>query len=300
MILPSGLRARLFHGTSTKERQTRSRFLRRWVWEFASYIYPAGGRTPAAAAPKGVVVAAASALVATLLFYLPALVRPISAGFLYTGDFWNVWLPLAAKTQSLVKHGVLLGVDFSTHGGASELFIRAGLFPYHPVLLLFSLLAGSSALETLMRFSVVILALHSFAAFYFSVRVGQKYLHLRNGTAIFLAAGFVFSTHTVGALSFPPFLLSTSLLPWIIYSALGVPERPYGTTILFASVPVFVTLVGGYSVIAFSCTGVASAFVLSYLLYLDKRATAAWRPAAARCSVAMAPFAIGRYSIIDQ
>ena len=211
-------------------------------------------------------IAAAVAALATLLFYGESFANhSLSAGFLYTADCWNVWLPQIAKVISLVQHGAFSGIDFSTHGGASEFFIRAGLYPYHPLVLLYSVLARSASLEGLMRFTVTMLAVHSFLGCYFAVRLGTRYLKLRMGAAIFVAVGFSFSQQIVTAIGFCPFFLSTALVPWAIYSGLVHIDRPSIRQALLCSVPIFLTFLGGYSVMAFSSICLSWAFVAIYV-----------------------------------
>ncbi|MGA3018759.1 MAG: discoidin domain-containing protein [Bryobacteraceae bacterium] len=243
-------------------------------------------------AKKEAFAAVSVALLATLVFYGQALVNhSLGAGFLYTGDFLSVWLPLVAKVNSLVQHGAFSGIDFSTHGGASDFFIRPGLYPYHPLLLVYSFLSHSAAPERLMRFSVILLALHSFAGCYFAVRLGCRYLKLGIGAAIFVAVGYSFSVQMVHALGFPPFLLSTALVPWAIYAGLAASDRPSTSRVVLCSLPVFLILLGGYSVIAVTCLVVSWGFITAYLLYIQA-SSQSLRMRLAKLAFGTAPFLV--------
>jgi hypothetical protein len=238
--------------------------------------------------------AVAVALLATFVFYAQALVyNSQNAGFVtycYC-DFWNVYLPQVAKVNSLVQHGAFSGIDFSTQGGASDLFLRYGLYPYHPVLLIYSFLSHSGAPDRLIRFSVILLALHSFIGCYFAVRLASRYLKLGIGAAIFVAVGYSFSMQMVNALLWPPFLLSTSLLPWAIYAGLAASDRPSTSRIVLCSLPVFLILLGGYNVIAVACLVFAWGFIAAYLLYIEG-SSHSLRGRLAKLAFATAPFLV--------
>src|SRR5438046_344490 len=67
-----------------------------------------------AAMRREVLLSAAVAALTSLLFYWPSL-RDSSkdAGYIYTGDFWHVWLPQLAKLTSLFSKGAFSGIDLS-------------------------------------------------------------------------------------------------------------------------------------------------------------------------------------------
>src|ERR1017187_1464112 len=229
---------------------------------------PKGGS--ASRAKRDVLLAAGVALAATLLFYANALVSgSLNAGFLYTGDAWNVCVPLIAKMNALVSHGAFSGIDLSTHGGASELFLRPNLFPYHPLVLLYSLVSRSDAPQRLMRFLVLLLALHSFLGCYFAFRLSSRYLKLGTGLAVFVSLGYIFSVQMVYALFYPPYVFCATLLPWAIYSGLAMAERLSIARCLRYSMPVFIMLTAGYVPLAISSVAIAWAFLAAYLLYVE-------------------------------
>lgn len=193
----------------------------------------------------------------------------MNAGFLYTGDAWNVCVPLIAKVNSLVSHGAFFGIDFSTHGGASDLFLRPNLYPYHPLLILYSLISRSDAIQRLLRVSTLFLALHSFIGCYFAFLLSSRYLRLGAGAAIFVAVGYTFSFQMVCALGYPPYLFSAALLPWAVYGALATSDHfSLGRAVRHSLAP-FIMLVGGYVPLAMSSVAMSWGFVALYLLYVD-------------------------------
>lgn len=232
------------------------------------------------------------ALVATLVFYAQSLAsKSLRAGFLYTVDCWNVWLPQIGKVNAMIQGGAFSGIDFSTHGGASEFFIRAGLFPYHPLVLLYSLVFTSGAPGELMRPIVVIYAMHSFAGCYFAMRLVSRHLRLGAGPALVVGVGYAFSEQIVWALGFCPFFLSTSLLPCAVYAGFETAVRPSLRNIVLYSLAPLAIFLGGYSLIAFACAALAWALVAAHLIYVDTVAQPA-RVRAMRLAVATLPFVL--------
>ena len=248
------------------------------------------------AMPAGRREAILSALIAglaTFLFYVQALSGgSLNAGFVYTGDFWHVWLAQVAKINSLVLHGTLTGIDYSTHGGASELFLRSNLYPYHPLLLLYSVLNHTDTPQRLIRFSVLLLVFHSYLGCYFSLRLASRYLRLGIGAAAFIALGFTFSVQMFISTVFPPFVLCIALLPWVVYAALSFSERPSVQNAMLWSIPTFMVLLGGYIPMAITCLALALGFVTAYILYID-RAPNRWSTHGVRLGTAAIPTALG-------
>src|SRR5581483_6293693 len=106
--------------------------------------------SPELATHRDAVTALVLALAATTAFYAYSLAaNSLYAGYVYTGDFWHACLAHLAKLQSLVSHGVFSGIDYSTHGGASEFFLRPNLYPYHPLALLAFFFMHAATTESL-------------------------------------------------------------------------------------------------------------------------------------------------------
>ena len=211
-----------------------------------------------------------TALLTTLIFYAQALASgSVDAGFVYTGDLWNVLLPHLAKMTSLVSRGVFAGIDLSTHGGASEIFLRTNLPSYHPLVLLQALLYTTDAAEVLIRTSVLLLVIHSLIGCYFTLRLAHRFLTLRIGAALFIAVGYTFSVQMVNALGYPPYLYCATMIPWAVYGGLRVLEARSVRLSLIHSIPVFTMLTGGYVPIGMSCAVMAWGFLAALVLYVD-------------------------------
>lgn len=192
-------------------------------------------------------LALVTALGATLLFFYPALKNgSLDAGFVYTGDVWNGYLPFTQKLNSVIRNGGFSGIDFSTHGGASDLFLRPNLWAYNPLVLLVSFVVRISSTEQLVRFFVILISVYSFLGCLFTFRLVERYLKLGIGASGFIAVGYTFSVSAVYALGETSFLFSAWLMPAVIYSGLWFREKPGVGRLLVGSIPAFTVLNSGY------------------------------------------------------
>lgn len=239
-----------------------------------------------------VATAFAIAFALSITFYAYSLaVGSRYAGFVYTGDFWHACLAHLAKLHALASHGVFSGIDYSTHGGASEFFLRPNLYPYHPLALLASVFLRLPTPESLVRLSVLMLFAHSLAGCYYAIRLARRYLHFTMGLAVFTAAGYVFSLQMVNALGYPPYLFCAALLPWAVYAALKIADQPSLLGLIRASLPVFVMFTAGYVALGVSCIVLAYGFIAVFIVYVDRANVP--RPAILRrLALSASPFAL--------
>jgi len=236
----------------------------------------------------------ALALAATLIFYGQALLHgSLNAGFLYTGDFFGEYLPAMAKTHSLVGKGIFSAIDFSLHAGASEFFLRPNFFPYHPFLLIYSLIVPFEweTTERLIRVAVFMVALHSFLGCYFTLRLFTRFVNLGIGSAALIAVGFCFSGQMVNALTQPAFLFCTSVIPWSIYGALSVAEKPTLGRAVHAALPVLISLTGGYVTLGVASAAMAMLVAILLIFYVEGPAEE-YRVRWQKVRFALAPFVL--------
>ena len=116
----------------------------------------------------------ALAFIMTAIFYFPALNHgSVDAGFLYMGDTVGFYLPSLAKMHSLISSLNFTAIDFSSFNGSSDYFLATNVYGYHPIIVIYSLLvpAKTATLKNLGQFLVWMLALHSFLACYFSIKL---------------------------------------------------------------------------------------------------------------------------------
>jgi hypothetical protein len=238
------------------------------------------------------VISLCVALAATAIFYLRAIIsKSLNAGFVFTGDFWGFFVGSFSQTSNYLSHGVFSGIDLSTHGGAGEFFLRPNLAGYHPLILLYCFLFHPYGAGQLVRPSVILLVVHSFAACYFALRLAVRYLKLSWGIGIFIALGYAFSVHMAWSVTQPMFVFCTSMLPWAIYGGLATSDAPTLKRAILYSLPMFVMLTGGYITLGVSCILLAWGFIAVYIFYIQGSAAGA-REGIRRLAAATAPFAI--------
>lgn len=214
----------------------------------------------------------ALALSVTSIFYLTALKNGSrNAGFLYTGDVLGWYLPALAKTQSLLHSYNFTAIDFSTFNGSSDFFLGPNFFPYHPLVILYSLLVSpeSTDFQRLGQIFVILMAVHSFFAFYFSLKLLNRFFGFEFGTAALSATVFAFSMHFLNALGQPPFLLCVSVTPWVVYAALAFAHKPSTRLFVFACFPVILAITGGYMPLAAASLAFSAVLIAAKLLYID-------------------------------
>jgi hypothetical protein len=235
------------------------------------------------------------ALAATLAFYLQAIVSgSLNAGFVYTGDFWTGFIAELAQINTFLSHWVFSGIDLSTHGGAGEFFLRPNLSPYHPLVLLYCLLFHPNTPEQLIRSSVILLFLHSFAGSYFALRLVLRYLKLGLGPGIFIALGYTFSVQMAHSMVQPVFVFCAAMLPWAIYGGIATSDALSTKRAVIYSLPVFVMLTGGYVALGVSCVVLAWGFIAAYILYIQN-SSGGTIASVRRLMAGTAPFAIAGF-----
>lgn len=212
----------------------------------------------------------------TAIFYLPALKNgSLDAGFLYGGDVLGWYLPALAKTHTLIHSFNFTAIDFSAFNGSSDFFLSPNFFAYHPLVIIYSLLVSpeTTNLYQLGRFLVLLMVLHSFIAFYFSLKLFTRFFAFEFGVAALIATVFAFSLHMVSALGQPPFFLCASILPWAVYTALAYAEKPSFRQLAFACLPIVIGFMCGYVPMAVASLALSAILVAAKILYIDDTET---------------------------
>src|SRR5581483_3036275 len=185
----------------------------------------------------------------TVIFYFPALNKgSIDAGFLYMGDVVGFYWPALAKMHALISSLNFTAIDFSLFNGSSDYFLTTNLYGYHPIILIYSLLVSAkmTTLRDLGQFLVWMLALHSFLACYFSLKLLTRFFSFDFGAAGLAATIFAFSNMVVSVHGEPEILFAVSIFPWAAYEALAFRERPKLRRLILACMPVVFGFMGGY------------------------------------------------------
>jgi len=208
----------------------------------------------------------------TVVFYLPALKNgSIDAGFLYMGDNIGYYLPALAKTQTLLSSLNFTAIDFSAYNGSSDYFLTSNFYAVHPMVVLYSLLvsAKTTSMQELGRFLVFMLAVHSFIACYFSLKLFTRFFSFEFGISGLIATAFAFSLHMMCALGEPEFLFSVCILPWAAYGALAYAEKPNLRQLIFACLPIVGGILGGYLPLGVTTIALSVVLVATKLLLFN-------------------------------
>jgi len=208
----------------------------------------------------------------TVVFYLPALKNgSIDAGFLYMGDNIGFYLPAIAKIHTLLSSFNFTAIDFSAFNGSSDFFLAPNFYAVHPMVVLYSLLvsAKTTSMQELGRFLVFMLAVHSFIACYFSLKLFTRFFAFEFGMSGLIATAFAFSLHMMCALGEPQYLFSVCILPWAVYGALAYAEKPDLRQLLFACLPIVGGILGGYLPLGIATIALSVVLVATKLILLN-------------------------------
>ena len=215
----------------------------------------------------------ALSLFVTFVFYFPSLNRASrDAGFLYTGDVLGFYWPSLVKMRALISSGHFTAIDFSLFNGNTEFFLAPNFFGVHPFFVAYSVLSSpfSVSVRTIGRLLVICVALHSFLACYFSLKLLTRFLKLEFWPAAFAAISFAFSFYMMIALTEPEFVFCAAPLPWIVYGALAFEEKRSVSSLLMGALPVLMTFLGGYIPLGIASVALAILLVVSKFLLIEE------------------------------
>ena len=235
------------------------------------------------------------ALVMTTIFYYPSLRNGSrDAGFLYGGDVLGFYWPYLAKLQYLLSRRQFVALDFGQFNASADFFLAANFFPCHPLFVVWSLCTSPEAttFQAAGRILVLALALHSFVACYFAVRLLTRFFKLDFWTAAFAAAAFAFSVYAVNAHGEPMYLFCASIVPWAAYAGLDYAEKRGFRRLLLAAFPVLVGFFAGYVPLGIACLA-TSAMIIGIRLFLLDETGSSIASRASRFFAAMLPFIVG-------
>ena len=235
------------------------------------------------------------ALFMTALFYFPSLRNGSrDAGFLYGGDVLGFYWPYLAKLQHLLSRHRFVALDFSQFNASADFFLAANFFPCHPLFVIWSLCTSpeTTTFQAAGRILVIALAIHSFIACYFTLRLLTRFFRLDFWPAAFAAAAFAFSIYAINSHGEPMFVFCASVVPWAAYTALDYEEHRGIRRLLMAAFPVLVGFLAGYVPLGIACLGI-SALIVGVRLFLLDDSASALSTRASRYFAALLPFVLG-------
>jgi hypothetical protein len=231
-------------------------------------------------------------LTVTLVFYTPSLINNSrDAGFIYTGDVLGFYWPSLQKVQHLLSQFIFTGIDISQFNGSSDFFLTPNFFgvePFFVVYSLFSSLLTPNAAD-IGHVLVIVLAIHSFLACYFAIKLLTRFFFFDFSIATFAAIAFAFNVAMLSAHGEPQFVFCAAVIPWAAYAALDFDQRRTLSFLPIASLPMLLAFLAGYVPLGVGCLLLAAGIVAGKLLLFDT-APLALRQRVHRVMIAAAPF----------
>ena len=199
-------------------------------------------------------------LLLSLLIFFPFCINR-EAGFWLGGDQINQCFGIFIEIGRRVSELRLYGTDFTTFNGATELFHRANMPVFYiPVYLI-------SGLGTLLEINpalsyVFYHIVHTFVAFYFIFLIGRRFFYLQTrGIFIVIALTTIALTQSIW---YSTFFTAFCLFFPCLYSAFNSLEQKSikVSTILVESIPFFLIITSGHTVLGTFSIIVISSFVI--------------------------------------
>lgn len=187
----------------------------------------------------------------TITFYLPFFNSNIMDFiFLQNGDNKILFLPQLINSHIYSNDFIFKGIDFNTHGGASEYFLRPNLVIYNPVILILSYVAHFENLFNVFIFTLSLIVFLSILSCYYSQKLCIKFFNLNKYLSLFVAVGFSFSLLALSNINILPFFLIALSMPLYIYSLLSCIKKFNLKYIIFTSFILISIYTSGYIVLS--------------------------------------------------
>lgn len=192
------------------------------------------------------------------------------AGFLYFGDVIELWIPQLMNSIYQNINFNFFGIDFYTHGGASEYFLRPNIMVFHPFILIISYIIGKACtLKIVFNVLVILYIISSYLSCFFTQKLCDKFFGFDKYLSLFVAVNYTFSIYFVKALGYTPFVLIAWLIPVVIYLSLNLTQNFSLKNIFLYSFFSILILVSGYVTLSLFAIFICLLFVFIYLLYIN-------------------------------
>lgn len=193
-----------------------------------------------------------SSILFIFIFYAPYISHGITnMGFLFYEDNLALWFPQLINSYQFNNELIFKGIDFFTHGGASEYFLRPNLLNYHPLYLIFSFIFELENYLSFLNLFFLIFVLHSFLACYFTQKLCINFFKFDKHLALFSAVGFSFSIIFLLNIAYAPFVFISFLLPLSIYTFLQCFRKFNISNVLIATFLSLTIYTSGYVLLSF-------------------------------------------------
>lgn len=206
-----------------------------------------------------------TALVACTLYFFPALSQAgWETGYVLKNEGLHTVIAGFLIAKFYYLQGSFMGVDFFTHGGASEFFLRPNFSTYYLPLLALSPFFDPQMPQTLTGLFVGLQFVHAVTSCYFCHRLCTRFLRLDGWLAAFVAVTFTLSPIVARGMWFLPLVFCAWLLPICIYVGLAYAEKPRLSRLLLASVPAFLAYTAGYLPAGCATIAISSSALLAW------------------------------------
>ncbi|MFH1715560.1 MAG: hypothetical protein ABH857_05165 [Elusimicrobiota bacterium] len=184
-------------------------------------------------------------------------------------DELSLYVPQTMHSYNAFKHFIFSGVDFLTANGSSQFFLRPNLITAYPLHYLSFLFSNICSLESFFSLIIIVEFLHMVPAMFFSQLIAVKYLKFDKIQALFLAVFFVFSSKTLFAKPFPPFMYIVLLIPLLVYTGLISLKNQSKVSLFFLSGVYILGFLSGYIPLAAAGILVSVIFAALYHIFIE-------------------------------
>lgn len=192
-----------------------------------------------------------TSILLTVIFYWPFIDKNIlEFNFLQYGDNAILWLPQLLNSYIYNNDFVFKGIDFYTHGGASEYFLRPNLIIYNPIILIIGYIVNLGNLFNVFIFSFGLIIFFSILSCYYSQKLCIKFFDLNKYLSLFVAIGFSFSLFVFNNINLLPFFLIALSMPLYLYILLSCVKKFNLKNIIFGSFVIISIYTSGYIVLS--------------------------------------------------
>ena len=212
-----------------------------------------------------------TAVLTTILCFYPSFYAGGKhAAFAFEGDALHALGAQLQLASFYIKHGVFSGIDFFTHDGAAEYFLRPNFPVYQPLVLISVFFSHPANPLSMARTYTFLLTIHAFLSVFFMQRLCTRFFQLDSALAVFIAIGFTFSIELIHSFWYLPYPLIAWMLPVSIYAGLSCARALSLRCFVWGSLPTFLIYTGGYIPLATVAVAVSALFILGYELHLSR------------------------------
>lgn len=236
---------------------------------------PSPARVRELAATNIHLVAALTALLGTIVYFLPLIGAGDASGsgwpgFMMSGDVQKGYFPAFVEGYRRFWAGGLLGIDFLTGAGASVFSFRANFMPLYPPALALYLVFDVSNLRTAAFAYCLLHVIHLAVSLYVTVLLGRQFLRLTAPQSVALALFYALSFQGAIYVTQLTFFVHMMFVPVLAY-ALCLARSRRSLMVSIAVSPLFVIqFLGSYGPLMVGALAVGVVIAAMAFLIVDE------------------------------